>query len=169
MIVCPTCRFDNPMGSLFCDECGMQLIRPDGTTTALIEQSWQVPRPRSAKQPVRPPAAVPNHHAVTLHFVETGQVLPLTGNGRFVLGRPTPGLHDQPDIDLTPYGAYERGVSRLHAVLKVVPGQVSLTDLNSSNGTRINDQQLLPHKQYPLSNGDRVSLGKLELQAIIRE
>jgi hypothetical protein len=70
---------------------------------------------------------------------------------------------DGADLDLTPHGAAELGVSRRHAAL--IPGTESLgiMDLESTNGTWINGRYLEPGKQHPLSAGDRIELGLLTL------
>lgn len=53
-----------------------------------------------------------------------------------------------------------QGISRQHARFAYQNSQLTVTDLESSNGTYINDQQLTPHKSYPLQNGDEVRFGR---------
>ena len=64
--------------------------------------------------------------------------------------------------------AYEKGVSRLHASIRTNATPVTLVDLGSVNGTRINGQKIPPSQPAPLSHGDIITLGKLKLQMIIR-
>ena len=64
------------------------------------------------------PAVALNNDWVTLHLLDTGQVLPLSERNEFTLGRISEGQPIMPDIDLSPYQAYANGVSRLHAVIK---------------------------------------------------
>jgi len=73
-----------------------------------------------------------------------------------------------PDIDLTPYQAYENGVSRLHAVLKKNDNRVIIMDLGSSNGTYVNGVRLKPENEYPLSHGNIIALGKLKIQFLMQ-
>ncbi len=73
-----------------------------------------------------------------------------------------------PDVDLSPYEAYTQGVSRLHSCLKIINQRVVITDLGSSNGTRVNGQKIMPHIDYPLNHGDVIALGKLKVQVLIR-
>jgi pSer/pThr/pTyr-binding forkhead associated (FHA) protein len=73
-----------------------------------------------------------------------------------------------PDIDLTPYEAYSRGVSRLHSALKIVNKRVVIVDLGSSNGTRVNGQKIVPNVDYPLNNGDVIALGRLRIQVLFK-
>ena len=87
--------------------------------------------------------------------------LPRTG-GEIVIGRDDPisGIH--PDVDLTPHGGEAGGVSRRHAVLRESSGQWLLTDLNSTNYTRIDGNRLSPDTPTPLNDGARVQFGRLE-------
>lgn len=70
----------------------------------------------------------------------------------------------QPDIDLSPYGAHERGVSRAHARLHVQAGKLYLTDLYSANGTFISREKVEAEKPHLLKNGDEFTLGALPVR-----
>jgi pSer/pThr/pTyr-binding forkhead associated (FHA) protein len=70
------------------------------------------------------------------------------------------------DIDLSPQGAYQSGVSRRHAVIRRREGVLYIEDLNSTNGTRINGSQLIPEREYRLRDGDEVEFGRV--RAILR-
>ncbi len=63
--------------------------------------------------------------------------------------------------------AFEHGVSRLHAVIRLVNGEASLMDLGSSNGTYLNGVRLIPNTESPIRHGDLVALGKLKIQIIL--
>ena len=67
-----------------------------------------------------------------------------------------------------PYQAYEKGVSRLHASIKINVDPVTVTDLGSVNGTRLNGQRISSNKAMPLTHGDIITLGKFKLQLIVR-
>jgi hypothetical protein len=56
---------------------------------------------------------------------------------------------------------FNKMVSKSHAcILFPTSGQGSyLMDVGSRNGTFINNQRLVPHKEYQLSDGDQISLG----------
>jgi ribosomal protein L37E len=87
------------------------------------------------------------------------------------LGRRNDSRHVHPDIDLS--GALaDPGVSHTHACLSrdAATGAFAITDLGSTNGTRINDddEPIAPHQPVPLKPGDRVRVGAwttLELTA----
>jgi pSer/pThr/pTyr-binding forkhead associated (FHA) protein len=172
MILCPNCRHHELAGSLFCSECGAQLI----TTGHLTTQSF---RPNSSDTTSGPvgfapvPASVQGEPGmetgVSLHLMESGKILNLAGRNEYSIGRGVEGQSLLPDVDLSPYEAYSEGVSRLHATLKVLQHGILITDLGSSNGTRINGQKIVPHIDYPINHGDVVALGKLKMQILIQK
>jgi len=69
-----------------------------------------------------------------------------------------------PLTDLQPFHANVFGVSRKHAVVEKDGGHIVLTDLNSSNGTRLNGTPLLPMRRCIIRHGDALQLGALQLR-----
>lgn len=170
MILCPNCQHQNVPGSLFCSECGSRLVSQVELNTQSIKRTpsdmlaTELPPPRSV------PSAVPQEEAdtvISLLIIETGQVLHLAGRNEFTIGRVSEGQPILPDVDLTPYNAFNLGVSRLHVSMKLTRTGVIVTDLGSSNGTRVNGQKIVPHVEYPINHGDTVAIGKLKLKILI--
>jgi len=64
-------------------------------------------------------------------------------------------------IDLSDYDAHKLGVSRYHAMILTLDNRITIKDLNSLNGTRLNNRDLEPTQEYLLEHGDTVSFGKL--------
>jgi len=159
-------------GTMFCSECGAQLVGKDSLITQSIatgeiqekvqETATRVPSPPRSYQPTGVDAWG------SLHLLDTGQVLPLTGRNEFTLGRISEGQPIMPDVDLSPYQAYASGVSRLHAVVKRDGPRVILMDLGSANGTYINGKRLTTNVEQVLNHGDIVALGKLKIQVLIK-
>jgi serine/threonine protein kinase len=104
---------------------------------------------------------------VALHFLDTGQILDLKRGEEYTIGRRHPSQAVIPDIDLTPFKAYEWGISRLHARIKVEGNQVEILDLGSSNGTWHAGKRVSTDTPYKLLHGDIVILGKLRIQVLI--
>jgi hypothetical protein len=92
--------------------------------------------------------------------METGIIYKL---GRFEIG--TAG---EDEIDLTPYGAMDRGVSRVHSQLHLEEGKVYITDLGSTNGTYISGTRLEANTPTVLRKGDELLLGRLAVQVLFR-
>ena len=168
-IVCPNCAFGNIEGAFFCSECGTKLITENGLTTAAIRATG------GHDQRPSPPAVTTSGELessdtiLSLHVVRTGQILPMVGREEFTLGRVSEGQSILPDVDLSPYEAYSQGVSRLHATIRVFNNSISIADLGSSNGTRLNDRKLQPHREHPVQHGDMIMLGRFKLQALVRQ
>jgi pSer/pThr/pTyr-binding forkhead associated (FHA) protein len=99
--------------------------------------------------------------------LDTGAIIPLEGGLELALGRISGNQPILPDIDLTPYQAFEGGVSRLHATIKIEKTEIILTDLGSANGTRVNGKKIVPHSTLTLENGDILTLGRFKVQVLI--
>lgn len=83
---------------------------------------------------------------------------------RIVLGRSVPGDDvKQPDVDLSAYQAEEMGVSRHHLALCPDGERLLVEDLDSGNGTVLNNARLKPNEPHPLAHGDHLYLGRLRL------
>lgn len=82
---------------------------------------------------------------------------------RIIVGRSVENESDPDgvDLDLGPYGAYQYGVSRHHAVISLRKGYLYLEDLGSTNGTRINGFQLTAHQKYRLRDSDEIEFSRL--------
>ena len=76
MIICTNCNHTNISGALFCIECGASLGGADSLTTQNI-QTDQVKEPQKNKAVPAVPPSVILKNWVTLHLLDTGQVLPL--------------------------------------------------------------------------------------------
>lgn len=86
----------------------------------------------------------------------------------YKLGRFELGMNEPDEIDLTPYGAQDRGVSRVHAQLQIIDGIVHITDLGSTNGTFVNSTRLKPETPIALRKGDEILIGRLAIQVLFR-
>lgn len=145
--MCPECGYTNRSGMLFCDNCGLSLVEQDGIPTKKLPEERDR---RSSKTPIM------------IHVRDTTQPIIIHPAPRVVLGRIEPsGSLEGPDVDLTPYGAPEMGVSRIHAALTNDEDKLSLVDMGSSNGTFLNGQRLFPNQALPVHDGDEIRLGRL--------
>jgi hypothetical protein len=70
-----------------------------------------------------------------------------------LLGRSAPGVRLQ--IPIT----HDAGLSRRHALFKRSPQGMSIRDLGSANGTRLNNVDLLPGVETSLKDGDVLAVG----------
>lgn len=97
-----------------------------------------------------------------LVVVSTGDKILLTKQ-EAIIGREDPISSIFPDIDTTPFGGLEGGVSRKHARVYEKDGAYYIEDLNSTNYTLINKQKMDPSSSRPLAAGDEIRLGRVAL------
>ncbi len=129
-------------------------------------------RPTSIRRLERLPVTMPSDaHAIThllaeasviLQFLPSGTCVTLPLDEPVILGR---GQTATPHtiIDLSGFNAMRHGVSRQHCKLERRDDKLILTDIGSSNGTHINQDSLLPHREYVIAHGDQLVLGTLHL------
>jgi hypothetical protein len=161
---CRNCQHGNVTGAVFCAECGEPLGSDDEIITGMTDE--HITRELKRKAP-RPEPAVPDYSWISLHFMGSGNILPLASQNEFILGRLTEDGLILPDVDLTPYRAGASGVSRLHAMVKRAENRAMVMDLGSSNGTYLNGQRIHPDVEVALSHRDILALGALQIQVLL--
>ena len=167
MIICPNCQHKEISGALYCSKCGAQLVGSNISTHKI--QTTERKEAERGTESIHPPISPPLQSWISLHIIESGQILPLAERTEFTLGRSAEGQPIVPDVDLAPYNAYANGVSRLHAAIKLVNDQIAIVDLGSSNGTFLNGTRLTPYAETKIAHGDLVYLGKLKIQVLISQ
>jgi hypothetical protein len=170
---CPVCGA--PKTGRFCEEDGYDfLLAPPVSAPAV-----SVPAPAVAWQVVvrADPAyfevvkAMGGEDAGTLAFPRfvAERRFELTG-AQLVIGRRSRSRGVNPDIDLV--GPPEDpGVSHLHALLVAQPSGWAVVDLDSANGTYLNDPAappITPNAPMPLKDGDTVYLGAWTTLSVLR-
>jgi predicted nucleic acid-binding Zn ribbon protein len=150
---CAACGDELEPGDKFCSNCG-----------ALQEAAPAVPAALLGVQPVGEAAApTPPALGARLVVVASGAEIPLPAKDEILIGREDPVSGIFPDIDLTPHGGEDGGVSRRHARIVVEGGTYYIVDLNSTNLTYVNRQRLAPDTRQPLKDGDDIRCGRVSL------
>ena len=80
-----------------------------------------------------------------------------------LLGRSDPKARLVVNVDLTGQDGQPHGVSRRHARVHYLNGNYLLEDLESLNGTYLNERKLRPYLPEVLHAGDQIRLGDLNL------
>jgi pSer/pThr/pTyr-binding forkhead associated (FHA) protein len=96
-----------------------------------------------------------------LVVISTGAELPLPQQDEITVGREDPSSGIFPDIDLTPYGGEDGGVSRRHARLLHSGGEYYVEDLQSTNYTKLDGQRLPARVREKLEDGARLDFGRI--------
>jgi pSer/pThr/pTyr-binding forkhead associated (FHA) protein len=167
MITCPSCYNQELVGALFCSACGTQLTYQSRSPTETVQYPESGSGPESSAE-TRAIGSSPDAKArVSLKIIHSDQNIPLESGTDYTIGRISGTQPILPDIDLTPYHAYEEGVSRLHATIRVSNENISVFDLGSANGTLINGSKIPPYEPHLLKNGDVLVFGKFQVEIII--
>jgi hypothetical protein len=161
--VCPSCGATNPAGEAFCSNCGSMLGAPPVADTSTPAPAVSVaPSPAPAPEPAV--ASAPAALNARLIVEADNQEFDLSGKDNILIGREDAVSNIFPDVDLTPNGGEEGGVSRMHARIFVENGQYMLEDENSTNFTFLNRQKLAPKTPTPLHDNDEIKLGRVLLR-----
>lgn len=164
---CPACGAEVAPGDAFCEFCGAALTDRAVASAENIAIAAATAEPEAAPLEARPPAPeVPPEISPTqprLVVAESGVELPLASGTETLVGREDPYSSVFPDIDLTPHGGEQGGVSRRHFKITLSGGQYLVEDLNSTNSTMLNRQRLQPGQPVALADGDEIRAGRVRL------
>jgi hypothetical protein len=164
MSTCLGCSFKNEPTTAVCVKCGLPLPHEGDHPTHRQSLAWKL-RHRASWDDIRlSPTTI-----LVLYVATVSEPLILPQHAQILIGRAgTSGLR-QPHVDLTPYHAVNYGVSRLHASLDIRHETVYITDLQSMNGTYLNDLRLSPGQSKIVCNGDTLCFGNLLASIYFRE
>lgn len=157
-ITCPNCKNENPMGTVFCNNCGLALIqvaigtRQLGDTGNLSAGSEKLD----------------HEHVVIIHVDGEAEPLTIQLIDKAILGRTGGETAEVALINLDPYRAETQGVSRRHALLQREADRVYISDLGSTNHSYLNSQQLQEHDRLVIRDGDQVRLGHLGMRIFFK-
>ena len=168
MILCPYCQHHETSGALFCSECGRKIIDVSDDSTQTAQYSQENSNTiDNIRHTAFPPSKFDSVEGLSLFLMNNEQIVDLAGKSEYTIGRSTDDQPVVPDVDLTPHGAYDFGVSRLHATI-TIGDMITLTDMGSINGTHLNGREIQPHSPHPLVHGDVLTLGKMKIQVLIK-
>ena len=173
---CPSCGAQNPAGEAYCANCGVSLLGTPAPAAVGANPASVIPPASTpiaappAQEPVMAPAApsaipaAPAAMSARLIVEADNQEFDLSGKDNVVVGREDAVSNIFPDVDLTPHGGEEGGVSRLHARIFIESGQYMIEDENSTNFTFVNRQRLAGKTPTPLHDNDEIKLGRVLLR-----
>ena len=156
---CPECNAVVAPSQTRCDRCGCPV-------TPLHQAAAALPIDRAPTPwPVEPQGhdVLKPHASVILQFLPSGFCMTLPLHKPLLLGRELILDMEGDVLDLSAYNAVQHGVSRHHCQLYRRGVQLVVTDLGSTNGTFLNGDELLPHRDYVVAHNDKLILGTLHL------
>ncbi|HLX40385.1 MAG TPA: FHA domain-containing protein [Ktedonobacteraceae bacterium] len=173
--VCPSCGAMNPAGEAFCSNCGVSMLgAPAAVASVASVASPASPIPAAVEldddlsqvspAPAQAAVVAPSALSARLIVEADNQEFDLSGKDNILIGREDAVSNIFPDVDLTPHGGEEGGVSRLHARIFNENGQYMLEDENSTNFTYLNRQRLAGKTPTQLHDNDEIKLGRVLLR-----
>jgi hypothetical protein len=171
-VPCPDCgapRTD--LSSNFCEVCGYNFSTgthgnvPDGV------EAEPAPEPEPVAPPApAPPVAESKHWTLTIALdpslrdpdgpeapVGVASVVMPVDKAVLLIGRKSDKRNIHPEVPLD----FDDGVSHRHALLNCDgDGGLTLRDIGSSNGTRLNGAAIKPLEDIQLHDGDQITLGR---------
>lgn len=157
-VKCPVCGYMNPLNQTLCTKCQSVLqFTPNSAETAKLAPTPDMP-------------GIPKYGStqlekqLILHISDSMSPIEVVLEERsFVIGRYDVKTGSTPDIDLAPYGADTKGVSRKHAMLTYQDSSLKISDLASANFTYLNGHKLVPNQSRIVRDGDEIRLGHLKI------
>lgn len=159
------------------DDEGQSLIAPcltDRSDTITRRPDTAILSPKNSLRKLSPiqvtgdTTSLGENHEIILVIRGMVERLAIKDNKPVILGRSDMRTRFVPDVDLTPYGALDRGVSREHSRLHLEEDRLYITDLDSTNGTFLAGKRLDPHVATLIRKGDELVLGRLAVQILFR-
>ena len=146
--ICPSCGYENKSGEIVCDRC-----MADISGIIPVDKSAEVTKVRET---VREPQANVDSSSTVIERRRDIKFVATDGSGSFsvcsgmIIGREAGGRE---------YLSSHMTVSRKHARVSY-NGTWSIEDINSSNGTYVNERRLENGERAEIKTGDRVSLSR---------
>lgn len=181
-VTCPSCNYENPNGTEFCEVCGSEIsllpvetpvaptqILPQTSPSYSDQAIETIPQPTyPSPEPSQPQVAAPTITADSARLVAkqvSSAVSEFSLDGsNTIIGRFDPDSGPV-DIDLEGFSGDEM-ISRHHAEIYCEQGQWKVQDLGSTNGvfikrsgqTRFGARVVIPEI---LASGDEIAFGKI--------
>lgn len=138
-----------------------QYNSPEEYYNSLQNQTQLLSKPSVAEQEAAVTVLLSDVHRVEVKYPclemnQNGVIEKITlKKDKFIIGR---------NPDTCDYTLQATGVSRSHFEIVLNGGEYGIRDLNSSNGTKLNDQKLVPQRIYQLKDSDIISVAKLQIK-----
>lgn len=166
-MLCPNCKEEIENDSYFCDQCGQKLSFCIECGAVGIGRHCTLcggeMRPRCDEAPSAPQQASDTtlrpDSASSIKLTNKQLGISFTVESESVIGR-----REGPYAESLSQYAYMSGK---HAIIQNLPDKGwCITDLNSTNGTKINQKRLAANMPYKIKNGDIVSFANINLIVI---
>ena len=169
---CPVCEHKNEPTATVCAYCGSPLEHSQenpSTTRRMNRKGEETTVLPDLTEETFQEAFKPPKEGIAIYVKGYAAPVEIRTESEVALGRHITGEVEEAFVDLKPFGGYENGVSRRHAMIRRTDRGYEILDLGSTNGTWLNKKRLTPDQLYPLESGAQVRLGRLEIFVIYQE
>jgi pSer/pThr/pTyr-binding forkhead associated (FHA) protein len=104
--------------------------------------------------------------AIEFQVIGTNERIQVAVRSAITIGRSDSERGVKPDVDLTPHGGYQKGVSRRHAIITPQDNRLVIRALNTTNGTWVNGIQVAAGEESRLRHGDELTIGSLQMNVV---
>ena len=163
---CPICKNKNDRDAIICVHCGasLEINFPESATTRTTDV--QTTFTGKAGEWLYDESVIPVG-SIAVYVEGASKPVFLSSEKEFLVGRKVD-ENSEVLLDLSTLGGYHLGLSRLHALIRRNAHGYEIMDLGSSNGTWLNDERLVAHRPYPLTNGSQLRLARMRLFVVYR-
>ena len=166
---CPSCKLKNRSDAINCVHCGKPFkSAPEKYTTTKDVEGGTKSFHEDFKEKIEKVSKEAPAEGVAIYILDQTQPIEIRLENEFVLGRLTE-ESDEKVVDLTAYDAFNLGVSRRHLMIRRSGKGYNAIDLNTTNGTWVDEQILLPQQPFPLKSGSQIRLGKMRIFIVFRQ
>ena len=138
--ICPVCNLENNISAILCPQCGTDISGVPVTDTQAPEKNFEESQEESSA------TVLESKKILQLESVGTGKIFYLDSGA--TLGR---------EAEEKDFLADFPTVSRKHARFFFSDGW-TVEDLNSTNGTWLNEKKLSPGEKFKINPGDQIAL-----------
>lgn len=131
----------------------------DGTLT-LAETAVRLRGGKILREPELSRSPAPKEQSMSLVTMNAPRIELKVTKDEFIIGKKA----SRVDGAVT----FNRMISRVHCKVSRKSDGYMVTDLNSANGTFLNQERLIPEQAYPVKNGDVVRMANTDFQVIIK-
>ena len=160
---CPVCKHKNDSEATVCAYCNSPLLPQSQSQTTSKQMTEEDALPLTQAEKAHIIDVLRPLKGIRIYVVNSStQIIIEEDRKEFILGRRTQDAEDEL-VDLFPFGAYDKFVSRRHTMIRKTENGYEIVDLNSANGTWLDNKRLVAGKFYQLPNGSLIRLGQLSL------